>query len=96
MKIYSIPDPFGESAKVSVIQFHSFASMYKKEKSGVKPNTVRWMNDTEANELNESNPEYIEIVELLNPGEHFMRKLTDVTRFNDIIIFSWNPNQVVL
>lgn len=54
------------------------------------------MNETEANELNESNPEYIEIVELLNPGEHFMRKLTDVTRFNDIIIFSWNPNQVVL
>lgn len=86
----------------TIIEVKSIDENYKKEKSGVKNNTVRLVNVLEDNILNlyidssytNSTIQYIKIKHV-NGKDSFIRELTDITRYvpsidsEVIYIFTW-------
>lgn len=76
----------------SAVVFRSIPEYYEKEKSGAKANTVRMLEANSIEELNSKQPTHI-IIENTLTGEIFMRRLTDVSFWKDVTIFSWNSNE---
>lgn len=90
--------------KGNTIIFKSVHENYYKERSGLKPNTIRRF-DTSAElglvELfyeewwSNAFPKKIQIIGLFRrdyqPVESFTRELTDITMFEGFWIFSWKP-----
>ena len=81
----------------TTIEFKSNSDNFEKEVSGIKPNTVRFLNDGET-DLMEKCSEHIEYIRIVRNNEigridSFVRKLTDITLFKidgiKFYIFSW-------
>ncbi len=72
------------------IIFKSVPAMFEKEKTGKKSNTVRRLNTEDSKQLHEAEP-YLKTICIKNTetGETFHRKLTDITEWYDITVFSW-------
>lgn len=78
----------------TTICFKSDPSMFKKEQSGIKPNTVRQLTLEEAAPLLLPCDDFKELVDTIQiveskTGEFFTRELTDITYYDDRFIFSW-------
>jgi len=71
------------------IKFKSNPEYYEKEESGLKPNTVRKMDDwTSERRQKCRDAEFIKIVNT-ETGKHFIRKITDKTYMINLVIISW-------
>lgn len=84
----------------TIIKFKSIEEYYEKEKTGQKRNTVRSVTEEEDTYLQFilRDIKFIEISLLRSESEHFIRPLTDITRFEEwrgsiclcvLYIFSW-------
>ena len=79
------------------VEFKSTDEFYKKEKSGIKPTTVRVV---DAFELRYAEVAiFITIIDTAT-GDHFTRKITDLSLLGNVlgkplIVISWNPNEVI-
>ncbi|MHC1571875.1 MAG: hypothetical protein ACXQTL_03905 [Methanosarcinales archaeon] len=79
----------------NTVIFQSMPSMYEKEESGVKPNTVRILDFCEVSQVIENWKEltYIRIEEV-GHDRSFTRELTDITEVGELLgkevfVFSW-------
>ena len=72
---------------MKTINFISTFAWYEKEESGVKPNTIRDMKVYERAKA----ATHIRIQKGYTAA-CFVRKITDVSLFEDRVIISWNPN----
>ena len=79
----------------NTVIFRSYPSMYEKEESGVKPNTVRILDFCEISQVIENWKElkYIRIEEV-GHDRSFTRELTDITEVGELLgkevfVFSW-------
>jgi len=72
------------------IKFKSVSPYFDKEKSGIKPNTVRKTDDWDLERWElYKNAGYIQINNpLTNKG--FVRKISDKSKWKNLIIISWN------
>jgi len=72
------------------VKFKSIPEMYEKEKSGIKPNTIRKIEgfDERFNKLVSGECKTI-VIENKETGEKFFREITDVSIWNDLFIISW-------
>ena len=86
----------------NIVSFKSCAKYFVKERDWLKPNTVRFVDMSDARFILLAQMVHtqvfgeIEIVE--NSGfrpERFIRKITDVTFFNGNCIISWQPAEVI-
>lgn len=86
------------------ITFKSLPSYYIKEKSGIKNNTLRkkylmsLTNDKRLNILQKFNKNIITELEIeiqlaINIDESFVRKVTDVTEYEDFFIITWKHEE---
>ena len=79
---------------ISTIEFKSTEDNYRKEASGEKSNTVRYLSSDEEKEVMDSCPniKYIRI-KCVDGNQSFVRELTDITMFElmgiKTYIFSW-------
>ena len=84
--------------KDNTIIFKSKPDYWTKEHSGIKPNTVRYLNADEWEEYNASDVQYISIVNT-ECGHTFHRKLMDVTcaviEGQPVFVFSWDHSKFV-
>jgi len=84
--------------KDNTIIFKSTPDHWEKEHSGVKPNTVRYLNADEWDEFKAGDVQYISIVHVDN-GQIFHRMLMDVTCAivgkQPVFIFSWDHSKFV-
>lgn len=73
-----------------MVKFKSIPAMYEKEKSGIKPNTVRIIDefDDRFKRLYE-NIETLITIENTHTKETFTRKVRDVSVWNNLMIISW-------
>jgi hypothetical protein len=75
------------------IVFKSEDSVYKKESTGVKPNTVRLVDPQEKRTIEQLAPENIKIINRDKPMNTFARKITDITFWtfegHEFVIISW-------
>lgn len=79
-----------------IVIFKSESKMYEKEKSGIKPNTLRKMVTEDdrfialRRKLNtwDYQPSHI-CIENKETKEHFIREITDVTEWDGYLIISW-------
>lgn len=71
------------------VTFKSLPEYYRKEESGRKSNTVRMIGD---DERFKGRPTEIEIVNV-RTHESFIRKITDITDYNGMRIFSWSSEE---
>ena len=77
--------------------FSSCPDYFEKEKSGIKPNTVRQLNDGEYNMLKlwfKSRPHHHIIIKSTESKAHFHRTITDMSHLGyslglHLIIISW-------
>ena len=82
-----------------VVRFKSESPFYEKEESGLKPNTVRKLtkDDKRLDKLIRwsENKEY-GLIFIIHADKkcHFIRKVTDVTFWQDIVIISWRHPRV--
>ncbi len=67
---------------------------FDKEKTGVKPNTVRLLNTAEKDQLLNKiwKVKYVVIESLEDNNNSFSRNITDISFFDDYMIISWNHN----
>ena len=72
-----------------MIFFVSTFEMYEKERSGLKPNTVRILSFSKEQKLKKST--HI-VIRRGYTDLCFTRKITDKTKWNNEWIISWNPN----
>ncbi len=82
----------------NTVIFRSYPSMYEKEESGKKPNTVRILDSYEASQVFE-NWEKLKYIRIMEEGRHtrsrsFTRELTDITEVGELLgkevfVFSW-------
>lgn len=84
--------------KNNTIIFKSNPEHWTKEHSGLKPNTVRYLNAEEWEEYFVSNVPYISIINNMT-GQTFTRNITDVTcaviEMQPVFIFSWDHEKFV-
>ena len=75
---------------MSIIKFKSNPIFFKKERSGLKPNTVRMVStaDERFKALDEKTATIIEI-ENTETKEFFLRMITDISFWNGQFIISW-------
>lgn len=84
------------------ISFKSLPDLFMVERYGIKPNTVRILNEQESDVLEEmwGCIEYIRISKSTNPDEWFVRELINMTDITDAlklplkngercVVFSW-------
>ena len=78
------------------ITFKSHPEFFLKEKYGSKPNTARILPPMELHKFN-SVSEHIGFIEIVNTdtGESFKRELTDISRYKDMVIFSWRNYKLI-
>jgi len=83
----------------NTVIFRSYPSMYEKEESGVKPNTVRILDFCEISQVIENWKElkYIRIEEV-GHDRSFTRELTDITEVGELLgksvyVFSWRHEE---
>ena len=72
-----------------LIEFISTFEMYRKEESGIKPNTIRILTFEKEQRLRKAT--HIKIRKGYTK-EFFIRKITDKTKWDVQWIISWNPN----
>lgn len=84
---------------VKTIRFKSIPDYWKKEYLGLKPNTIREIDSTDdvrfevLNEFLFGDTNIIDVeIENTETHEIFVRRVTDVTRFDDYFIISWVHN----
>jgi len=81
------------------IYFKSIPEFYDKEKSGRKPNTIRYPGSALEKTQFEQFEKYfgntlyafITITNTLNPEFTFSRTLTDIFHYKSMWVFSWKP-----
>ena len=77
------------------IEFKSVREYFRKEMQGLKPNTIRKVDDDVRFDLlrdfwrGNINQLNIRIVSVENPDESFSREITDVSVMGDYYIISW-------
>ena len=82
-----------------IVIFKSAEKNYLKERDGLKPNTLREIGTDERfykldRKLKEWQTEPTHIcIENTQNGEHFIRKIVDITRFKDMLIISWEKEK---
>lgn len=80
------------------VQFKSKDEYWQKEKVGIKPNTVRYLDVFEWGDYSACDIQYISIVHA-ESGHTFLRKITDMTCATvgkqPVFIFSWDPAEFV-
>ncbi len=76
-----------------LIEFISTFEMYRKEESGIKPNTVRIVDFNKEQKIKKAT--HIKIRKGYTK-EFFIRKITDKTKWDVQWIISWNPNEKAL
>ena len=74
---------------MKIINFISTFEMYDKEESGIKPNTVRLLNESKKQKLKIATHVRIRRGYTSNS---FIRKITDKSEWGMSWIISWNPN----
>lgn len=73
-----------------MIIFKSTEEFFTKEKNGSKSNTVRIPSYEDRDSIIESMDKLSQITIIsTDTGENFVRKLTDISTYREIIIFSW-------
>jgi Neuraminidase (sialidase) len=74
-----------------VIMFQSNAYLYAKEKTGIKNNTVRILPIEELEVFRNSLRalDHIRISKVGDKDDYFVRKIQDISFFEDLIIFTW-------
>lgn len=88
----------GVSPKMVKIEFKSMPEYYKKEKAGLKPNTVRNIEINEKKfqvligQMVEESYGLITIKGL--HGNRFTRQINDITVWGNIMIISWEHDSV--
>jgi len=84
--------------KDNTIIFKSPPDHWEKEHSGLKSNTVRYLNADEWDELKAGDVQYISIVNT-EDGHTFHRKIMDTTcaiiEGQPVFVFSWDHSQFV-
>ena len=75
--------------KKRIIDFISTYEMYDKEESGKKPNTVRILSFNKEQKLKSAT--HVKIRRGYTK-KHFIRTITDKTKWFNKWIISWNPN----
>ena len=73
-----------------LIEFISTFEIYRKEESGIKPNTIRILTFEKEQRLRKAT--HIKIRKGYTK-KCFTRKITDKTKWNNEWIISWNPNE---
>lgn len=71
-----------------IVNFISTFEMYRKEKSGKKPNTLRILNFSKEQKLKLAT--HVKIRKGYTK-EYFIREITDKTKWKTDWIISWNP-----
>jgi|GEM_PF-4588602 len=82
--------------KDDLIMFKSDPEMFEKEKDGRKPNTIRWSYDADeiaqmtifARDFKKDCQKYIQIENSVT-GETFVRRLSDISFYGGVYVFSW-------
>lgn len=74
---------------MTTIRFNSLPSIYQKEKSGIKPNTVRFTNDWDQERWNAFEKAKFVIIKNKHTKESFKRRIEDKTIFSNLVIISW-------
>jgi hypothetical protein len=79
------------------VEFKSTGEFYKKEKSGIKPNTVRVVNAFGLRYAEVA--VFITIIDTAT-GDHFTRKITDLSLLGNVlgkplIVISWDSKEVI-
>ena len=72
------------------VAFKSIPKIFKKEKLGLKPNTIRKVDkeDIRFRSLKKGIAEEVSIINTRN-GDWFHRKIKDITWWEDFVIISW-------
>jgi len=79
-----------------IINFKSCPEFYEKEKDGRKPNTERFFDgadNTKRKQRLERNEPYLIRITNTKTGESFLRRITDISRWEDIWIISWDATE---
>ena len=76
----------------SCLCLYSSEEYYFKEQNYNKSNTVRKLSEIENIELRRRNPKYIRI-NLVGSSQYFIRRLSDISYWQDLTIFSWRKDQ---
>jgi hypothetical protein len=79
--------------KPGIVRFKSHPRYYKKEKDGLKSNTLRKVDegDIRFQALRRNSCGFIEIINSTT-NESFMREITDYTEYEGWAIISWRGN----
>lgn len=83
----------------SIVSFKSIKENYDKEKSGVKPNTVRVVDNSDSRFYGTKSYKIIRIVLADNPEEFFEREIQDITFYTNkhpeftVCIISWKHKE---
>ncbi len=87
---------------MNVISFKSLPEYWEKEHCGLKPCTVRKLENRDPRLgliedylSGKIKTIYVEIVHT-STQEKFLRQVTDITPFEGLIIISWNPNNIII
>jgi len=84
--------------KDNTIIFKSMPDHWEKEHSGVKPNTMRYLNANEWDEFKAGDVQYISVINT-ETYHTFHRKLMDVTcaviEGQPVFVFSWDHSKFV-
>ena len=78
--------------KNNTVEFTSIPEIWVKEKKGIKPNTVRYVNYIEPKfiMLKEGKAKYIKMLQKAGFGRiFFIRKIKDITYWKRLVIISW-------
>ena len=88
--------------KGNTVIFNSKMPCYKKEHTGLKSNTIREINNKDelikwrkfVAEWGQGIIKYITIHNYSSTMFKFTRRITDITPFKDLVIISWNSNEI--
>ena len=88
--------------KGDTVIFNSKMPCFRKERLGLKPNTVREISDEVEikiwqkffTEWGAGVTKYIKIRNYSSTMFGFTRRITDITPFKELVVISWNPNEV--
>ena len=73
----------------NIVKFKSAPFYYSKEKAGLKPNTVRRVeSDERFSKLTNRTAHFITIQNSKN-GKQFIRRITDISFWEGLVIISW-------
>ena len=78
---------------MKIIRFISTFKHYDDEELGIKPYTIRKLTERLQKKI-DKNPTHIEIQRAYTKRD-FMRRITHTLFWDEWVIFSWNPNELI-